>query len=274
MVMQFEAKGIIVEHLLKDLTIEWVLGVFLVFCRIGSAMVMMPGIGEAFVPMRIRLCFALMFSLVMLPLLSAVLPHAVPPSAMQLAMWVMAEVLIGLALGAVARLILSTLHMAGMIIAYQTGLASAMLFDPNSGNQGSVIGNLFTMVGVVLIFETNAHHLFLRGLAHSYDIFRFGTWLPITDMSQAVTQLMSHSFMVAMQLSAPFIVVGIVFFLGCGVLARLMPNMNIFFVIVPLQVLLGLFILLAMFTAGMSWYIDSYQDSLHDFLSGTMTVQD
>lgn len=262
------------ENILRELTVEWVLGYMLVFCRVGSVLMLIPGIGESYVSFRMRLALALMLSLVILPLVAPSLPTKVPDSIVQLLMWMLPEILVGLAIGMIARLLLSTLHVAGMIIAYQTGLASALLFDANTGGQGSAIGNLYTMVGLLLLFETNVHHTFLQGIAYSYQLFHFGSWLPVADMGQMATQMLSDSFMLAMQISSPFLVVGTVFFLGAGVLSRLMPNMNIFFVSVPLQVMLGFFILLATFTVCMSWWVDTYQETISSFLSGSYVVRD
>src|SRR3546814_2962449 len=143
----------------------------LVFARIGSAITLLPGFGEAYVPQRVRLGLALMLSLIVTPLVGEGMP-AMPASMWALLLLVGTEVVIGLLFGTVARLLLVGLQIAGMIVAFQTSLASAIINDPASAQQGSIIGNFFIAMGVLLIFITNMHHMLLAGLVDSYKIGR------------------------------------------------------------------------------------------------------
>lgn len=226
---------------------------------------LLPGIGEMFVSERIRLSIALVTTLVVTPVVQNVIP-AYPESVFALFLLLIREVLVGLAIGLSARIILSSTHVAGMIIAFQSGLATATLFDPSQGSQGSIFGNFLSLSALLLFFSLNLHHLIIYGFAESYSLFSPAAPLPIEDFSELISKLASDSFAVGIKIAAPQLVIGLLLFLASGVLARLMPNMQIFFVIIPLQIIVSFVVLLLTFAASIVWYMDYFEESMGDFL--------
>jgi flagellar biosynthetic protein FliR len=180
---------------------------------------------------------------------------------------IFAEVVIGLLFGSIARLLVTGLQTAGMIIAFQTSLASALINDPASAQQGSIIGNFFIAMGVLLIFMTDMHHMLLGGLVDSYSLFTPGVMPPAGDMAEMITRVIAVSFNTAMQISAPYIVIGLVFYLGLGLLARLMPQVQVFFIAVPLQILLSFVVMLLTISAAMMWFLDRFDAIMGGFLA-------
>src|SRR3990170_6035906 len=199
-----------------------------------------------------------MFAFLLPPPVAAVLPP-LPDSPWRLLLVLGGEIAVGLFLGTAARLLLVGLQTAGMIVAFQINLANALANDPASAQQGSIAGNLFMAVGVLLIFATDLHHFLLRGLLDSYGTFLPGALPPAGDMADMATRVVSASFTLAVQIAAPFILVGLIFNLGIGLIARLMPQIQIFFVAMPLQILLGLTILLLGLSVGMMWFLDRFE---------------
>lgn len=238
----------------------------LVFARIGSAITLLPGFGEAYVSPRIRLSAALVISLVVTPLVDDLLP-ALPGSVIEMFMLIFPEVVIGLLFGTVARLLVVGLQTAGMMIAFQTSLASAMITDPTSAQQGSIIGNFFLAMGVLMIFLTDLHHLLLGGLVDSYSLFTPGVMPPAGDMAEMITGVITASFNTAMQIAAPYTVIGLVFYLGLGLLARLMPQVQVFFIAIPLQLLLSFLVMLLTVSASMMWFLDRFDATMGGFLA-------
>lgn len=237
----------------------------LIFCRLGSAFVLLPGFGEAYVAVRIRLMLALMFSLTLTPVLHN-LP-APPSSVFLLTTLIVGEILTGLFIGGLARLLIAAMHIAGTAIAYQSSLASALTLDIAAfQGQDTSLGNLMTVTAVMLLFATNLDHVMLKGIADSYSLFVPGQFPPIADFAKSATQTMSGAFRMALQLAAPNIVIGMIFYLGGGILSRLMPTMQIFFVMLAPQLLLSFFVLMVSFSAMMMWYLDYFRDSLSVFL--------
>ena len=244
--------------MLAELLPAQVFAFLLVFARLGAAVMLLPGIGESFIYARVRLGLALALSLLILPLVQATLP-ALPASPVELALLMAGETIYGLFLGGSARLMMASLHIAGVVIAFQSGLAYAQTVDPSQGTQGALVGTLLTMMGLLLIFVTGLHGVLLQGLRDSYLLFPAGAAPPLGDFAKFVTELTADAFRIGLQISAPFIVYGIVFNAGLGLLQRLMPQMQLFFVVMPLQVGLALALLMVTLSGSMLWFLEQFE---------------
>ena len=235
----------------------------LVFARIGTMLMLLPGLGELMVPARVRLTSALVLAAVMLPLHRAAYQidlQSIGPLLVMLG----EELLIGAVLGMTARLTIAALQVTGSVVAQQLGLGFVTAVDPTQGQQGVIIGNFLTILGLALLFATNLHHLVIAALDDSYSLFRPGE-VPLTgDMAALITRTTAGAFRIGVQLSAPFIVFGLLFNLGLGLLSRLMPQMQVFFVGMPLSIMAGLIILLIVIAAMMGTYLDSFETVLRE----------
>ncbi len=231
----------------------------LLFARLGTLFVLMPGIGEVTVPVRIRLVLALATLLIVYPTVSGELPD-VPRSAIDVFGLIIWEILIGLGIGLAVRFVLSVMQVAGTTIAFQMGLGFALNVDPSQGTQGVLLGNFLALLGMVLIFVSDLHHLAIMGIVQSYDIFAVGGAIPIGDFTEYALMTAARAFEVAIQISAPFMVFGLVFYLGLGILSRLMPQLQIFLIAMPVNILGGFILLAAMLTALMALYIDHVRE--------------
>ncbi len=240
---------------------------FLVFSRIGAGLMLLPGFGEIYVAPRIRLFLALAISLAVQPLVRASLPE-VPANALSLFILVLGEVLIGAFLGGTARLMLAALQTAGMLVAHATNLAAAQFFDPSQGSQSTLTANFLGLLGIVLIFAANLHHLMLAALVDSYTVFPTGTAPPVADFAELATRILGDGFALALQLAAPMVIVALIFQVGLGLLARLMPQMHVFFIGLPLQILLGFAVFAMTLGGAMTWYLNRFPDALSPFLVG------
>jgi flagellar biosynthetic protein FliR len=174
------------------------------------------------------------------------------------------EIIVGIVLGATARVTLSALQVAGSVIAQQLGLGFATSVDPTTqGQQGVLIGNFLTILGVTLLFATDSHHLVIAALNDSYRIFAPGEVMPSGDVAALATQAFAAAFKIGMQLSAPFLVFGLVFNIGLGVMARLMPQMQVYFVGVPLSILAGFLIFALVLVAMMGTFLNYFIGVMH-----------
>ena len=234
----------------------------LVFARVGTMVMLLPGIGELNLPSRVRLSMALILAAILLPLhrnAYAVDLKALGPVIVLLVQ----EIMIGAVLGLTARLAISGLQVAGSVIAQQLGLGFVTAVDPTQGEQGMIIGNFLTLLGITLFFATDMHHLVIAALNDSYTLFEPGDLPTSGDAAALITKTVAGAFRIGIQLSAPFIVFGLLFNIGLGVLARLMPQMQVFFVGLPLSILLGLLFLLLLLGAMMSFFLDYAGGVLH-----------
>jgi flagellar biosynthetic protein FliR len=122
------------------------------------------------------------------------------------------------------------------------------------------------VLGVFLIFASNLHHLMLMAVIDSYSLFVPGAPLPVGDFSDVAARIASKSFLLAMQISAPFIVMGMLFYLGMGLLARLMPQVQIFFIAMPVQIFLGFTVMAMTLSASMMWFLGAFQNTFQSIL--------
>ncbi|OKO69851.1 flagellar biosynthetic protein FliR [Bradyrhizobium sp. NAS96.2] len=229
----------------------------LVFARVGAMVMLLPGFGESNIPARVKLSIALLLTLIILPLHRNAY-HVDLTSISSLGVLMVHELIIGIVLGATARVTLSALNVAGSVIAQQLGLGFVTAIDPTQGQQGQIIGNFLTILGLTLLFATDSHYLVIAALSESYRIFSPGEIMPTGDVAALATNAFSAAFKIGLQLSAPFLVFGLVFNIGLGVLARLMPQMQVYFVGVPLSIMVGFLIFAVVLAAMMSTYFDYF----------------
>ena len=234
----------------------------LVFARTGTMLMLLPGLGEQNISSRLRLTVALVLAAVLLPLHRSAYHINLGALGPVLVMLV-EEILIGAMLGLTARLTISALEVAGSVIAQQLGLGFVTAIDPTQGEQGAIIGNFLTMLGITLFFATDMHYLVIAALNDSYTLFEPGDLPAAGDVAALVTRTVAGAFRVGIQLAAPFLVFGLLFNLGLGVLSRLMPQMQVFFVGLPLSILLGLLLLVLVLGAMMGFFLDYAGGVLH-----------
>ncbi|NKB56808.1 MAG: flagellar type III secretion system protein FliR [Alphaproteobacteria bacterium] len=238
----------------------------LVFSRLGAAIMLLPGFGEAFVPLRVRLLAALTVTAVMYPVVAPLLPDT-PTAFVAVLLLILGEVTVGVFIGTVARVLTSALSTTGTIIAFLTGFANAILFNPAIRDQGAMTSVLLSLLGILLILVTDLHHLMFAALMDSYTMFVPGSGLPFDDFSEAIGRLVAGSFLLGVQLAAPFIIVVLLFYICLGILARLMPQFQVFFVGLPLQIMLGLTVLVVSISAIMMLFLDYFATGISGFIT-------
>lgn len=224
----------------------------LIFARVGALAMLIPGVGEQAVPARIRLAFAFLMALTLWPLVA---PSVVVPDTVSgVAGLVIREILIGLMIGAILRIFLAALATAGEVVSVQTTLGFAQTADPSAGMQTPTLATFLSLLGVVLVMTTDLHHMFLGAIAHSYAVFPFERPVPIGDAGTLAVRTVADAFALGIQLSAPVIVFSLVFNVAAGLVGRVMPQFQIYFVSSPLAVILGLSVFaLSLGAIGMVW---------------------
>jgi flagellar biosynthesis protein FliR len=233
----------------------------LVFARVGTMLMLLPGLGELNMSVRIRLTVAVLLAAVLLPLHQTAYQLDLRSFGPLMGM-LGEELFIGAVLGMSVRLIMSCLQVAGSVIAQQIGLGFVTAVDPTLGQQGALIGNFLALLGVTLIFATDMHHLVIAALNDSYMLFAPGEIPLLGDVAALTTRTVATAFRIGIQLSAPFMVFGLLFNLGLGVLSRLMPQMQVFFVGLPLSIGLGLLIFLLVLGALMTVFLGEVETVL------------
>ncbi|ABC23619.1 flagellar biosynthetic protein FliR [Rhodospirillum rubrum] len=215
----------------------------LVFVRLGTAMLVLPGLSSTYVSVNIRILLAVTITLVALPTVGAALPPA-PDNTAFLVLLIAVEATIGVFLGMMAQFLLVPVSFAGNIMGFSTGLMMAQAFDPTTAQQSALIAGFLGEVAMVMVFVTGMHHLMIEAVVNSYDAFPPGQMPDTGDMVQLLVTILSSGFRLGLQLAAPFIIYAIIFNATLGVIARLMPQLNVLFVAMPAQILFGLALLM------------------------------
>jgi flagellar biosynthesis protein FliR len=245
-------------------TAQQVFAAGLIFARLGAIVMLLQAFGESFIPPRIRLSFALALSLMLFPLLSSAAP-ALPASAGDMMGAVLKEVLIGLMLGGIIRLFMGSLAAAGEIVSLQTTLSFSQTANPSQAQPSTTLATFLVLMGIVLIMATDLHHLFVAAIVRSFTLFPFSREVPLADAGQLAIQTVGGSFALGLQLAAPVVVFSLIFNIATGLVGRVMPQFQVFFVATPLIVLIGLSVFaLSLGVIGVVW-VDRYRDLVGAF---------
>jgi len=235
----------------------------LVMTRVGVLFLLLPALGDQSIPTRIRVTLAALVSLIIVPSAAPTF-GAMPSNIFDLFLLVIHEFLVGALIGSVLRIILAAVHTTGTAVAFQIGLAAAQNFDPSQGGQTALVAKIMTVVAVTLIFVTDMHHLMLSGMKLSYDYFPPSAPMPMENMMMLIVRAVSVSFELGIQLAAPFLVYALIFNLSLGLIARLVPTLPVFFVGLPLNMMLGLSLLAIILGSMMRIFTNSFEASLLD----------
>ncbi len=249
-----------------DLLPGLIFAFFLVFARIGAIFMLIPGVGEAFVPPRVRLALALAMSFAILPFVRDALP-ALPGLPIQIFLLIAGETMIGVFIGATAKLLISALHVAGMVVSFQSSLGFAQFYDPAQQSQGALLSSFMTILGLLIIFAADLHLLMLRAAYDSYALFPPAALPGVDGVAETAARFVAGSFGLGLQISAPFIVYALVLYLGMGLLNRLMPQMQVFFIVMPLNIMMAMFLLVMSLGAALLWFANYFEDAMGNFLS-------
>jgi len=237
----------------------------LILTRMASMLSFMPAIGETAIPVRIRLAVAAALSFLILPLYASQAP-AIPVDILAMVGMVLLEIAIGLFIALTARLMMTALNVAGTVIAFQSGLAAAQSFDPTQGSQGATLARFLTLFGLIVIFATDLHLLVIKAMVFSFETFPIGYLPAVEDMAAAIVDVAAAAFAMGIAISAPFLVYGLVFNIALGLLARLMPQLPVFFVAMPANIFLSFIILLVVMSAMLMAFANYFEAGLARFL--------
>ncbi len=239
----------------------------MLLCRIGAVMMLFPGIGENYVPPRIRMIFTCMICFLLLGPMMGRFP-AVPASSALLAQLIAYEILVGLFFGSLLRLAISALEAAGMVIGIQSGLSSATVMNPALATQSPLSSAFLSVAGLVLIFITGMDHVLIRTTVALYDAFPPGGVFPLGDMAETIIHVANKSFVVGIELAAPFLIMGLLLFSALGILQKLLPSIQLFLIILPVEIWGGIAMFLLTVVGILTLWLSFFSRSVGSFFQG------
>jgi flagellar biosynthesis protein FliR len=216
------------------------LSLFFIFIRVGTILALVPFFNATVIPRRISATIALFLSLVLMP----IVPHVqVKPDELNVVMLMVIllhEVLIGMALGLAIDVIYSGIQIAGELISFQMGFSIANVVDPMSGISAPIISNVFYMTAFLLFFTFEGHHILIKALFESFSIMPIGDSLVHREFLMAVVTYAAKMFVIGVKVSAPVVGILMLINISFAIIARALPQMNVFIMAFPLTIAVGL----------------------------------
>lgn len=228
----------------------------LVLARCAGAVALLPGFAEAGVPAMVRAGIAGFLAVLLTPVVAPMVPQG-PAGVAGFAAALAAELLVGLWLGFLARLLMLALPIAGDIIAGLLGQSNLIEPDPLLGPQTSALAQVFGVAAAALVLASGLYALPVAALAGSYRLIGPGALLPAGGGAEQVARVAETSFSLAVRLAAPAILLSVLWNIGIGVAARIAPRVHVYFLGLPAQILLGLMLLAATATALLAVWQDA-----------------
>jgi flagellar biosynthetic protein FliR len=234
------------------------LGFALVLTRVSSFLLVLPVFGSKAIPMQIKAAAAILLSL----FFCTTAPLGIDPakiSTLGAILLLADEAIYGLALGLIVAFLFSVVSLSGHIIEQQMGLTMAEIINPLTDEEAGPLASLLEMIFLLLFLSANGHHMFLLILSKSYSVFPAGTIPTLGTLVGSVIETGSAMFVASLRLAAPMIAASLILMVALALLARLIPEMDIFFISMPVQVALGLF-LAAAFIPFVGGYVSEMAD--------------
>ena len=225
-----------------DYTFTWVPGFILVFARISAMIFLFPYFGyNAFKP-KVRIMFVLMLTLIVLPL-SGNIEFPMDMSVLFLITLLMKEIMIGLFIGFGSVFIFELFTFAGSIAGRQMGLGMAEMMDPAQMTRSSLVGQFWTLTMMIGFFSLDFHHFLINTVIHNFQIIPIGAGNFPSELGETYVKAGHDMFYVSLQLAAPAIVFMMMIDTAIALMARIMPSLPVFLIVLPLKVGMGLFII-------------------------------
>jgi len=225
-------------------SIEIILTGFLIFVRVSALVGSAPYFGNASIPVRVKALTAIALTIILypvVPLQGAAIP--MDAKSLEVVIAIFKEVLVGVAMGLTGQVIFAALQMGGELMSINIGLAFASVVDPVSQNQGSIIGQLFMLLGIFIFLGIGGDIYYIRALAESFSIVPVGV-VAAHQATPVFIHMATYLFIISIQMAAPFIIVLFMLDLSFAIFARIMPQANIFFIALPLKIGIGFLLLL------------------------------
>jgi len=234
------------------------LGFALILTRVSAFFLVLPVFGWQAIPVRVKVAVTIILSVYFGMMMPLEMDHSGVSTTMAIVL-LAGEAVYGLALGLIVVLLFSVVRLSGRIIEQQMGLTMARIVDPLTGEQGRPLSSLLEMIFILLFLSANGHHLFLVIISKSYQAFPPGTIPTIGPLVDGVVGTGSAMFVASLRLAAPMLAAFLILMVVLALLARLVPEMNILFISMPLRVGLGLF-MVAAFIPFVSGFVGEMAD--------------
>ena len=241
----------------------------LILIRISIVLFMFPILGSSVWPNLVKVGLALMISIMLLPVVRP--DHALfPETLLGGARVILSELFLGLVIGLTVRLFFTAVQLAGQLVGFQMGFAIANVLDPVWSGQGPILAQMGYWVAALIFLLLNGHHVLLSTLADSFAVVSVGS-LGLSDgLFHKMVEVSGDMFVMAVKIGAPAIAALLMTSAAFGILARVVPQMNILIAAFPVKIMVGLFffgVCLEALLYFMRHYVTEFQGTLRTIMS-------
>jgi len=210
-----------------------------VLVRVSAFILFVPILGSTQFPARIKIGFILLLSLSVFPLVRN-LPLPEPRGVLDFTLYLFSEATAGLVLAFATRLIFTAVQIAGTVVDFQMGFGVVNVIDPQTQSQVSITAQFHNIFTILLYLALNAHHWTIYSLVESFQLINPAEFSVTAGTMALLLKLFAGTFVVAVKIAAPIMAILLFISVGLGLVARTVPQMNVFIVGFPLQIGVGL----------------------------------
>lgn len=243
-----------------------ILIIFMMLCRTSGIFLLIPPFGDSNVKPIIKIVLALSISLMMFGEFSELIRpiiKSVAADSLALTITIVSELLLGISFAMIVKILVSAVQVAGLAIASQIGLSAASIFDQSQQVQNSSLGLMLAMLTTIAILESGMHIRIIGSIYESYNTIPIGAFFNHhNDFISLVVGSVGKMWSAGIQISIPFILINIIMMVGAGILAKLMPQLQIFFVMLPIQIFVGIMIFGIILSGILIWFIEFLSSEL------------
>ncbi|MEJ2647028.1 MAG: flagellar biosynthetic protein FliR [Sedimentisphaerales bacterium] len=232
------------------------LGPVLVLTRLSAFFLILPVFGWTTIPVRIKAAMTIVLS-AFFSMLVPFSSNSTQVTVLEALLLIFNEALYGLALGLIATCIFSAVKIGGRIVEHQIGFSMAEILDPLTGENTQPLGSFLEMIFILLFLSANGHHLFISIIARSYQAFPIGSTPTIETLAGGMVSAGSSMLVAGLKLSAPILAAFLLLMVILAIFARIVPEMNILFISLPVRVGLGLF-MMALFIPFINTFVSEF----------------
>lgn len=216
------------------------LSLFLIFIRIGTMFAVVPIFSAELLPRRITALIALFLSLVLMPVVPKVLIRPDELNILTLLFILIHQMLIGLALGLAIDVIFSGVQIAGELMGFQMGFSIANVVDPMTGITAPITSNVLYITAFLLFFSFGGHHLLIKALVETFTVVPISDRMVQTGFLMSVISYAGQMFVIGVKVAAPVMGILLLINVSFAIIARALPQMNVFLMAFPLTIAVGL----------------------------------
>ena len=232
---------------------------FFIFFRVGAMFLFAPIFSSASLPAKLKIGLILVISFLIFPLLKGI-PFPQTKGTFSFGLYMVSEISMGLIIAYIARLIFASVQIAGTLVDFQMGFGVVNVIDPQTESQVSITAQFLNIISILLFLVLDGHHFLINAAVQSFELINPNTFNFSSGSMKIIMHIISSAFIVAIQIAAPM-VAGLFFIsVALGLVARTVPQMNVFIVGFPLQIGMGLI----MFWFSMSYFGVVFKHNLYE----------